>query len=930
MLTNIGSGFRKFMVFSLAATLVLSGFFVAPLAQAATTVVVSGNTAAGENQPGWLFNRDTGTQTPYEFNLDQASLGNGSLFVPAITNTGNGNNDKFIAENFLLTPVADVASISYDFLSASSASDAGQFYMNVYANFGESSPTKYYDCRYNIVPSVGSTTEFTAVTFDPTLSYPVTTRTGASASPYTCPSVPADMDTLSTGSSTIRVIALNVGDTSGSDTGVSGYLDNVVVTTTTGVTTSDFDPVVVTNDESENYLTIQAAVTGTNAGGTITVPSGTFNESVVVDKALTVNGSGSTKPVIAGNGVNYIVKVEATSNVVLNNLEINGGVSNTFNYGVLVNNAGTTEIKNSVIKNVWNSGANALGVENSTGMSVHDNIISSFHKNGTRWIKSSGQFSANTITGDSVDGTSRVQNLVNIRGGSNVEIFGNTLSNAITDPLVTPTWDSVGILVSAYLDSAPYENSTANIHDNEISYSDSGIVITSIYADPDGSSATVTNNNLHNLNWGINFEKESGSAVVHNNSFTVVNSAIHAEGDGIVLSNPPPIEAQNNWWGSASPDFASLVYTGVTTVPWYTNAAMTTLSDATTTDANFPSSGSGEVTVPSDVSEIELTDGNVIDLSDGVDPLTSSVTLNSDQPIVVTNTDVSDVSYTLPEDVTIEGPTGWDGQILPPMDGTDSGVAPAGFQVGDKTIEVGSADGTLVFSEPVTILFENYSGPVAYRPALSNNWVQITNICADPYATPGNPPPDSECAITNGTDTKIVTFHFTTFSSLQTIGGGGGGGGGSITPPTPTPPVVVAPPVVTPPLTPPGQVLGSITFSNGTLVKTADSPTVYLVVNRKLRPFNAAAIFRARGLKFSDIQIIGSDLVTAENLGKVVGYPDGTLIRGSGPTVYKVSGDAKQGIPSMAAFRKMKLSLRKIVRVNDADLANYDDGGIAQ
>lgn len=224
---------------------VLAGLVTfAGMAEAAT-IVVSGNTSAGENQPGWLFNRDTSTQTPYEFNHAQHSVGFGSLFVPPITNSLNGNNDKFIAENFLLTPIANITGITYDFRLGSGVgvSNAAHFYMNVYANFGESSPTKFYDCRYNVVPSTGSDGAFTTVTFDPAQSYPVTTRTGApgTASPHACPPSPSDMDDLSTGS-TIRVIALNVGDTSASDLSVSGYFDNVVVNTVGGSTVSDFEP----------------------------------------------------------------------------------------------------------------------------------------------------------------------------------------------------------------------------------------------------------------------------------------------------------------------------------------------------------------------------------------------------------------------------------------------------------------------------------------------------------------------------------------------------------------------------------------------------------------------------------------------------------------------------------------------------------------
>ncbi|MBP9716998.1 MAG: hypothetical protein KBD51_03605 [Candidatus Levybacteria bacterium] len=216
---------------------------------AATTVLVTGNTSAGENQPGWLFNRDVTTSTPYEFNTDQASIGAGSLYVLPI---GSNPSDKFIAENFINTAIADVNSISYDFMIGSGgvATEEEQFYMNVYANFGVSPDDKFYDCRYNVVPTVGSVSGFTTVTFDPTQAYPVTTRGGASASPYTCPAVPADMDLLSAGSN-IRAFALSVGDTSASDQGLDGYLDNVVVNTDSSVTTYNFDPALTPLNKNE-------------------------------------------------------------------------------------------------------------------------------------------------------------------------------------------------------------------------------------------------------------------------------------------------------------------------------------------------------------------------------------------------------------------------------------------------------------------------------------------------------------------------------------------------------------------------------------------------------------------------------------------------------------------------------------------------------
>lgn len=214
--------------------------------ETSSTVVITGNTTNTENTIGkWMFNRDTSTDTPFEFNFDEDSIGDGSLFVKPITNTLNSPPayDKMIAEYFMQEPIADIDDISYDFMIGTpDATVEEQFYLNVYANFGSSSPTKFYDCRYSIVPTIGSTGGFTTVTFDPDVAASsVATRGEGDPSPFACPAVPSDMNLLSA-SSTIRVIAINVGDTSASDNGVSGYLDNVVVDLNDSVTTYDFEP----------------------------------------------------------------------------------------------------------------------------------------------------------------------------------------------------------------------------------------------------------------------------------------------------------------------------------------------------------------------------------------------------------------------------------------------------------------------------------------------------------------------------------------------------------------------------------------------------------------------------------------------------------------------------------------------------------------
>ncbi len=201
------------------------------------TIVVSGNTSAGENQPGWMFNRDASTATPFEFNTSKPDIGTGSLYIKPI---GPNPSDKFIAENFINAPLSDVHSVSYDFRIGDAGLDTQeeQFYMSVYANFGVSADDKFYDCRYSVVPTVGSKNGFTTVTFDPTQAYPVTKRAD---SPFDCPAVPADMN-LSSAGSNIRMFSVSVGDTSASDVGLDGYLDKVVTYIGNAITTYDFDP----------------------------------------------------------------------------------------------------------------------------------------------------------------------------------------------------------------------------------------------------------------------------------------------------------------------------------------------------------------------------------------------------------------------------------------------------------------------------------------------------------------------------------------------------------------------------------------------------------------------------------------------------------------------------------------------------------------
>jgi len=184
--------------------------------------------------------------------------------------------------------------------------------------------------------------------------------------------------------------------------------------------------------------------------------------------------------------------------------------------------------------------------------------------------------------------------------------------------------------------------------------------------------------------------------------------------------------------------------------------------------------GDGNATLDNSNPQVVITDGSqavTLEITNGTTDPSIDVSgllgggVSGTLPEITINTDVADV--VIPDGTTVTGPAGWDGIISAPTSGTPSGGnAPAGFAVGDTVITLGSPDGTITFDTPVVITLPGVTGAVGYRPAGSTQWHEITNVCTGTYESPTGAPAGGECAISNGTDTKILTYHFTSFGNL--------------------------------------------------------------------------------------------------------------------------------------------------------------------
>jgi hypothetical protein len=144
-----------------------------------------------------------------------------------------------------------------------------------------------------------------------------------------------------------------------------------------------------------------------------------------------------------------------------------------------------------------------------------------------------------------------------------------------------PTWDSPGIFVSSYAWDGSEADSYANIHDNEIYDCDSGIIVGSYFSATDNSSATIIDNNFHDLNWAVNFEKGTISVTdLTGNKFSRVNKAVNSDDGNGGPAEKPTVIAEENYWGTAVlGTIQGLVYEGVDFSPYYIDGAMTILNN---------------------------------------------------------------------------------------------------------------------------------------------------------------------------------------------------------------------------------------------------------------------------------------------------------------------------------------------------------------
>jgi len=113
--------------------------------------------------------------------------------------------------------------------------------------------------------------------------------------------------------------------------------------------------------------------------------------------------------------------------------------------------------------------------------------------------------------------------------------------------------------------------------------------------------------------------------------------------------------------------------------------------------------------------------------------------------------------------------------------------------------------------------------------------------------------------------------------------------------------------------------------SDKSLIKDSQGK-VYFIENGRKRWVSSGQLFKVLGYQWSKVKDKTKEYIDTILEGGPMSYPSGSLVKGSGPTVYLIENGLKREILSGQIFTKLGYQWNKILSVSDEELARYPAG----
>ena len=280
-----------------------------------------------------------------------------------------------------------------------------------------------------------------------------------------------------------------------------------------GSAAADSSVLTVDADADGEYDSIQAAVNNAESGDTIVVKSGSYSETVRINKSINFEGQGS--PVVeAPESVTDVSIPERDGNlspiVYVNNSDVNingitiDGRNESFSgteVGLLYRNGDGTISGNNVKNFMSGGGTTGIAVYANSSVTISDNTVKRYSRLGIGALGDIGPrkdpdvtIEGNNVTNVPKDGSA--PNGIEIAWGATGEILNNNVSANVL--LNDEEWSSTGIILAA-TDGVVVEGNS--VYDNDIGV---GLVGDVFYkSGVNVSSTTIKNNEVYNNTKGV-------------------------------------------------------------------------------------------------------------------------------------------------------------------------------------------------------------------------------------------------------------------------------------------------------------------------------------------------------------------------------------------------------------------------------------------
>jgi len=323
---------------------------------------------------------------------------------------------------------------------------------------------------------------------------------------------------------------------------------------------------------------------------------------------------------------------------------------------------------------------------------------------------------------------------------SHIHITSNVIHDIGSPARTSVAFGNVGINIGAAEGVEIDHNIIYNIIHNDPTAWANGISIWGGDSSTPSGNIIIHDNSFHDIsspylvNAAISTQTDVGPVTVYNNS--IVSTPSNPTEYGVEVRSTNTVDASNNYWGSADPDFTSIIKQGqgsVAYTAWCTDATCANLFS----DSTVNLSAIGGVAMTSSAGPMTLTG-----------PTSSG-----------------NVTATIPAGTTITDSTGlWNGTLDPPA--VSSYSVPGAINTA-LAFSIGSNDFTLTFNQGVRLFLPGQAGKHVGFIEPGGNFTEITTVCSDDTQAIGDslPPLDGACKINVGGNLIIWTKHFTIFAA---------------------------------------------------------------------------------------------------------------------------------------------------------------------